>query len=118
MKKNYFITIFLLSILIFVCNAQAQFHQNLSFNGTNSAVDCGSMPSVFENVSTYTVEARVKFNSFTQWGTVLCKRTNFERDVVIQCYDSTGQLGIAVSNGGYAYTFNSFSAIAFIIFSD
>ncbi len=105
MKKYFYRTNIICILLLMPLISKGQFHQNLSFKDSNLVVDCGTMPNVFDSVTTYTVEARVKFSEFSWWGTVLCKRTFFERDVVIQCYDTTGQLGIAVSNNGYGYTF-------------
>ncbi len=110
MKKYYFQITLISLMLLMALHSNGQFHQNLSFNDSNLVVDCGTMPGVFDSVTTYTVEARVKFSEFSWWGNVLCKRTYFERDVVIQCYDTTGQIGIAVSNAGYGYTFTKISA--------
>jgi len=99
-KLNLILTLLALSTF----HSFAQFHNNLTFNGTDNVADCGNLAGVLENVSTYTIEARIKFNSFSQWSTVLCKRTSDPaRDVVIQCYSVTGQIGIAVSSG-YGYT--------------
>lgn len=106
MKKSLPAVSLICVMLLITLNSNGQFHHNLSFRDSNLVVDCGSMPHVFDSVTTYTVEARIKFSEFSWWGTVLCKRTFSDRDVVIQCYDTTGQIGIAVSNSGYGYTFS------------
>jgi hypothetical protein len=58
------------------------------------------MAAVFENTTAYSVEVRVKFNSFTQWGNVFAKRiTESDRDIVLQSFATDGSIGVAVEMG-------------------
>ncbi|MBF0102777.1 MAG: hypothetical protein HQK77_17890, partial [Desulfobacterales bacterium] len=80
----------------------------LNFDGTNDIIDVGDV-SVFNSVTQYTVEAWVKFDTFANWGTVFAKRTgDGDRPVMLQCYGTSGQLGVAV-NSGYGRTSTSLS---------
>ena len=93
------------AVLFWNGSARAQFHQNLSFRSfNNNVVDCGTLAGTFANATAYTVEARVKFNSFSTWSNVFSRRTSdLERDIVLQSYSTTGSMGISVATG-YAYS--------------
>ena len=93
-------------IFFFCINAHAQFHQNLTYNGTNNVVDCGDLATTLQNISAFTIEVQVKFTSFTTWATVYAKRlSQTSRDIVLQSYSTNGQMGVGIANGyGYSTT--------------
>jgi hypothetical protein len=96
-----------IALCLFSQPSLAQFHQNLSFRSlNNTVVDCGTMAAALSNATAFTVEARVKFNVFTLWGTVFAMRiSQLDRDIVLQSYSTTGAIGVGVANGyGYSTT--------------
>ncbi|MDM8530768.1 LamG domain-containing protein [Anaerolineales bacterium HSG25] len=75
------------------------FENSLHFDGTDDIVDAGDL-AILDGVSQYTIETWVKFDSFSSWDTVFAKRTSSsDRAVVLQSYDSSGTIGVAVDYG-------------------
>ncbi|MDM8530766.1 Ig-like domain-containing protein [Anaerolineales bacterium HSG25] len=76
------------------------FGNALHFDGANDVVDVGDL-DILDGVSQYSIEAWVKFDTFSSWDTVFGKRTgDSDRAVVLQSYDSLGTIGVSAA-GGY-----------------
>lgn len=63
----------------------------LQFDGAQNIVDCGNMETIFENVKEYSVELKVRFDSFSNYSTVFSKRiSDSKRCVMLQEYGNEG----------------------------
>ena len=100
MRKTKLFIIYITGFIFFITKIHAQ-ENALHFDGVNDVVDCGTMASVFENVSTYTVESWLMFENLSSSNSVFGKRlSDSQRDFVLQGSGSTMR---AMVSGGFGW---------------
>ena len=76
---------------------------SVAFFGNDQMLDTGDLGAL-NGVNTYSIQAWVRFDDFSQWSTVYASRTSdSNRSALLQIYDSSGRAMVS-SGGGYCST--------------